>query len=833
MAVKTDADGMQKRWNDMIRKQGLLKFLMLIPLLSVCMADRCDAASNDDNVEWNGVFSCREFRTPMFPGKQESFKVALRVYKQDLTAARVRVWDGSERFADMAWVRNEGPYDIWEAQVAGTTGDFIYYYFELVDGSDRDYYNGLGMWGDPPPRGDFLINTTALGRHPLGATPVGNGAVFRVWAPNADSAAVVGDFNGWSMDAHAMRRVQGFWQVQVPSVSHGDEYKYVFSHDEETLWRTDPYARAQINSTGNSVVWKREYEWHDQDWVTPFFEDMVIYQLHVGSFSGEGDGVSNHPGRFRDAVDVHLDHLVELGINMVCILPVTEFAGALSWGYNPSFLYAPETNYGTPDDLKYLVDACHQKGIGVMLDVVYNHLGGTDLAGNLLDYDGEEIYFYPDGNGWRETPWGPRPDFGRVEVRQFLRDNIRFWLDTYHMDGFRMDGTAFINVNDDGWRLLKEIVETVDVISRKAIVVAEHLPNDPWVTRPIGEGGAGLDAQWSDIFHDNLRQAIGASAFGDPDMAAVAAGLNHFDLGSGTQVVNYIESHDEAHVHGRVSVAADGADPESEWAYGRSKAAAALVLFSAGIPMMLQGQEFLENRPFGDGTSERIQWEYCQRHGDFLLFMQDAVRLRKTQPALRSNGLQNVYHVNDGGNVLAFQRWTDEGHDLVVVVSLASNSFENYELGFPQAGVWYEILNGDAEVYGGTNQGNAGQVTASGPARHGFAQSAAIVVPRMGVLVFAREPWATADAGFLRADCNGDAAVDLSDAISVLTYLFGDGMELDCLAACNANGDLAIDLADAIYILGYLFSDGGPPPAPWPDCASFAAPLPCARRCAF
>jgi 1,4-alpha-glucan branching enzyme len=785
------------------------------------------AASNDNNVEWDGVLSRPDFRSPSSPGRNEAFTVELRVFKGDITAARVRTWDGAEHFYAMAWNRSDGAYDVWRATVAGTSASYLYYYFEIQDGTDTDYYNALGMWDGAPPRGDFLIDTTPLGKYPLGATIVPGGAVFRVWAPNAASAHVAGTFNGWNATLHALTGNQGFWSAQVPGVAASAEYKFIFGAD---TWRTDPHARRQVSSVGNSVIVNPgAYSWGDSGWVTPYFEDMVIYELHVGSFSGEGDGVVNYPGRFRDAVDKHLDHLASLGVNMIELMPLGEFAGDRSWGYNPTFQFAVESAYGRPEDLKYLVDRCHQRGIGAIIDVVYNHMGPSDLADNILEYDGQEIYFYPPGNGFRETPWGPRPDYGRVEVRDFLRDNVRLWLEEYHLDGLRVDATDFIKVNGDGWALLKDIANAADAVSPKAIVIAEQLPNDPAVTRPIAQGGAGLDAQWNDQFHDSLRAALNAAGFGDPNMSAIASGIQHFGLAG---VVNYIESHDEAAHQGRAPKAADPANPASEYALGRSKVAAALVLFSAGIPMLLQGEEFLEDRNFGDGQGDRIQWKYVTQHGDFLQFMKDAVALRRTQAALRSSSGQNVYHVNDsaGANVLAIHRHAGADDDLVIVASLANDDLAGYQLGFPLPGDWFEVLNGDAAAYGGRNHGNAGKATASGGPLHGFLQSASILIPRMGVLVFARRQVSL--HGFVRGDCNGDGIVQMADAVHALSALFRGAAIGACEAACDANADDSLDVSDPVFTLLHLFGGGPAPAAPWPDCGGSAGGLSCSSSCA-
>ena len=814
----------------MIFSRRTIKVILLLAF-SVIRPGEARAARNDDNVEWAGVYSDETFRTPRNPGPGEDFTLEVRVFRGDLTAARIRAFDGGTRRYAMSWVRNEGPFDVWRGVVEGSDSGFVYYRFELTDGSDTDHYNRLGMSGSPPEHGDFLVNTTALGAFELGATVDGAATVFRVWAPNAERVSVAGTFNNWNDTAHPLTSVRGYWQGRVNGARAGSRYKFAIRNDE-TLWRTDPRSRRQVSSVGDSIIWSSDYAWGDDGWVTPYFEDMIIYELHVGTFTGGGDGVEHHPGRFRDVVDNHLDHLVELGITAIELMPLMEFSGELSWGYNPSFQFAPESSYGSPDDLKYLVDRCHQRGIAVLLDVVYNHMGASDLAGNLLDFDGEELYFYPEGNGYRETPWGPRPDYGRAEVRQYLRDSVRMWLEEYHVDGLRIDGTDFIKVNAEGWSLLQDIAGTVDTISLKAIVIAEQLPNDPAVTVPVAAGGAGLDSQWNDLFHDNLRNALGAAAFGDPDMGALAAGMNHFAFG-GVRAVNYIESHDEVAVHGRVTRVADDGDPTSAWARGRGKLCWGLVMFTAGIPMVLQGQELLESRPFGDTRDHNIRWDRRERYADYFLACRDMTRLRGSLPALRADGRQNVFHVNDEGNVIAWQRWTSSGEDVVIIASFNNEDFPEYCLGMPRGGQWHEIFNSDSELYGGRNRGNAGRISADGGARDGLPHSACITLPRMGVLVFAREPLPPPreEPTFLRGDCNGDGVMDISDAIRQIRILFQGGAAQDCPAACDINGDSRSDISDVVYALNFLFRGRWAPPAPWPECGGALAGLECDRRC--
>jgi 1,4-alpha-glucan branching enzyme len=236
----------------------------------------------------------------------------------------------------------------------------------------------------------------------------------------------------------------GYWSTQLDAAGPGDQYKYHVTTQGGGLWKVDPYARRLTSSTGNAVIDPADFEWGARSWHSPDWDELVIYELHVGTFNRVLD---DRPGRLSGVVE-RLEELAELGVTAVELMPVTEYAGEASWGYNPVTAFAVAGDYGSPTDLKALVNEAHEHGLAVLADVVYNHLGWGDLDAGMRRFDGwyqndgDGIYFY---NDWRRsTPWGPRPDYGRPEVRQNLRDSALSWLEEYRMDGLRWDGTAFI-----------------------------------------------------------------------------------------------------------------------------------------------------------------------------------------------------------------------------------------------------------------------------------------------------------------------------------------------------------------------------------------------------
>ncbi len=278
----------------------------------------------------------------------------------------------------------------------------------------------------------------------MGAIPGSGGCDFRVWAPNADRVQVrLYPEDGTVQEHDLSLEAHGYWSGHVPRAAVGLRYKYLVTAGETVLERIDPYAAEVTNSVGEAVIVDHAmFDWQGDDFTLPPHNELVIYEMHIGSFASAGDG----PGQFSTALE-RLRHLKRLGINAVQIMPVAEFAGDLSWGYNPAHIFAVESAYGGAEGLKTFVRECHRNGIAVILDVVYNHFGPSDLDlwrfDGWSENDGGGIYFYNDGRA--STPWGnTRPDYGRGEVRQFIRDNALMWLKHYHIDGLRFDMTLFI-----------------------------------------------------------------------------------------------------------------------------------------------------------------------------------------------------------------------------------------------------------------------------------------------------------------------------------------------------------------------------------------------------
>lgn len=539
----------------------------------------------------------------------------------------------------------------------------------------------------------------------LGSLPTPEGVVFRVWAPHASAVHVAGTFNDWNGIADPLTRTGDVWEGFVAGAKAGDEYKYRITNGDNDFWRVDPHAHQVTNSVGNGVVYDHAgFDWQGDDFSPSLLNDLVVYEMHVGSFNPEGPG----PGTLADVVD-KLEHLVRLGVNALQVMPIAEFAGDYSWGYNPAHVFAVESSYGGPDAFKTLVREAHNRGIAVILDVVYNHFGPSDL--NLWQFDGWSengkggIYFY---NDWRSaTPWGDtRPDYGRGEVRSFIHDNAMSWVDNYHVDGLRFDMTPYIRsvtgFSDDipeGWSLMKWINESVKDRHPRAITIAEDLHSNAAMT---SHDGAGFSAQWDAQFVHPVRQAV---IVADDEWRSVDSVANAitYSYGDPFARVIYTESHDEvANGQARVPSEVDWGDSEGYYAQKRSTLGAGLVFTSPGIPMIFQGQEFLENGWFRDNVP--LDWEKDEQFRGIVRMYRDLVALRRNRKGV-SKGLTGgnvvVHHRDTEGRVLAFQRWMDHGagDDVVVVANLSHHQLQGYAVGMPTAGTWKLRFNSDADAY--------------------------------------------------------------------------------------------------------------------------------------
>lgn len=557
------------------------------------------------------------------------------------------------------------------------------------------------------------FSVTGLRRHEpssqpgMGSVPFTGGTTFRVWAPFANSVQIAGSFNAWSTSIDLKPEGNGNWSLDYRNAFPGNEYKYVVRNGTQTLWRIDPRAKRVTNSTGNSVIVDPSFAWTSNGYGTPNWNEMVIYEMHIGTFNDSPGGA---PGTLDSAIS-RLDYLRDMGVNAIQLMPVFEFPGDFSWGYNPSHPFAVESAYGGPAALKRFVDACHSRGIAVLMDFVHNHWGPNDLS--MWRFDGwfqndrGGIYFYNDARA--NTPWGnTRPDFGRGEVRQYIRDNVLMFLEEYRIDGLRWDSTLYTRTtewgdNPDGWSLMQYINNEIRATQPWKLTIAEDLQNNPWLTKTTGEGGAGFGSQWTPNFVHPIRDVIIPPSDSGRDMNRVVSSLTDRYNGDAFQRVVYTESHDEV-ANGKQRV------PESIWqgnagsyySRKRSTLGAALVMTAPGIPMIFQGQEILEDGWFTD--TDPVDWNKLSVYPGINLMYKDLIRLRRnlgnTTRGLMGQHI-NAFHANNTDKVVAFHRWQSggTGDDVVVVANFSNTTRLNYWVGLPRAGMWRVRFNSDWSGY--------------------------------------------------------------------------------------------------------------------------------------
>ncbi|MDX1754046.1 MAG: alpha-amylase family glycosyl hydrolase [Salinimicrobium sediminis] len=541
----------------------------------------------------------------------------------------------------------------------------------------------------------------------MGAIVENDQVTFRVWAPHADRIFVAGDFNAWAEDGLELQKEEeGYWVGVTDKAKEGEQYKYVIFNGEHKFFRNDPYATEVTNSDGNSIIRRLDFDWEGDNFELPSWNSLVIYELHVGTFNRKQ---ADQVGTFSDVIE-KLGYLKELGINCIELLPAAEFAGGISWGYNPAHPFAVEQDYGGPDGFYSLVKEAHKHGIGIIMDVVYNHFGPSDV--DLWQFDGWSengkggIYFYNDHRS--DTPWGDtRPDYGRPEVRQYLRDNALMWIEKYHCDGLRMDATSYIRYEGGGLGFDTEIIEGLilmrDINTEirnkhpKVITIAEDLKGQHLITNRIEDGGIGYGAQWDLHFVHPIREALINPEDDARDLEAIANALTYRYGEDAFSRVIYTESHDEvANGKARVPEEIHPGNAESAFAKKRSLIGLVLVMTAPGIPMIFQGQEFLEDEYFKD--HEGLDWGKFENMKGITRLAADLVKLR-TGEFGATEGLRGqeteVLHLNQETKILAYKR-TNLGENeqpVLVIINFGNKDYENYGIGIEPDTDWQLRFN--------------------------------------------------------------------------------------------------------------------------------------------
>lgn len=549
----------------------------------------------------------------------------------------------------------------------------------------------------------------------LGARVHDNGVDFKVWAPFAKDVALLQWLEFEWGETPMKSDGEGYWSIADVAVEPGRLYKYrITTASGEKLDRNDPYARQLTDSdNGSSVIVASDFDWEDTDTFTPApKEKAIIYELHVGTFNKPDASTT---GTFETIIE-KLDYLSELGVNYIELMPVTSMAMGHGWGYAPNHIFSIENAYGGRHGLLQLVKACHKRGIGVIIDVVYNHFFHES---DLWQYDGWSenerggIYFFNDERG--DTPWGGRPDYGRPEVRQFILDNVTMWLTEYKVDGLRLDSTIYmrnIDGNNDkrdldipeAWSLLGEINELAHKINPSSLMIAEDNSTNDGIVKPVNEGGMGFGAQWEVGFPHVIRDSLGITRNDtQPPLQGVEYELGHSYTGSAFDKIVFADSHDTAaNGSSRLNEAVTPGNAESLSARQRVLLASAVTLTASGVPMLLQGQEFMQDGAFNEW--QMLEWDKTEQFAGIVDAHRHMIDLRLNKHQ-NTRGLLGehtaVIHRDDTNNIIAYHRKDKGGplDDTVVIINFGGTIFDKYDLTLPSKGEWRVRFNSSWKGY--------------------------------------------------------------------------------------------------------------------------------------
>jgi 1,4-alpha-glucan branching enzyme len=680
-------------------------------------------------------------------------------FRPDASAVRLVLHDG--RRVDMTRLR---PGGLFLADVRDVDGYAIEAEFE--GGTTLRYDDPYRFW---PTLGEVDLHLLGEGRHHrlwdvLGARHREHqgvwGTSFAVWAPSARSVRVVGDFNGWDGRVHPMRSLgsSGVWELFIPGVEAGARYKYeILTADRELRLKADPVARrSDVPPATASVVPDAEpFPWSDGEWMqtraaTGWLErPLLIYELHAGSWRRRPDEA---PLTYLDLAAELPRYVRDMGFTHVELMPLAEHPFGGSWGYQVSSYYAPTARYGDPDGLRALVDALHGAGIGVIVDWVPAHFPRDDWA--LARFDGSALYEH-------EGPRGSHPDWGtlvfnlgRNEVRNFLIANALYWLEEFHIDGLRVDAVASMLYLDysrqegewtpniyggredlEAVSFLKEMNEVVYELHPGATTIAEESTAWPGVSRPTYVGGLGFGLKWNmGWMHDTLDYFAR-----DP----IHRRFHHDQLTFGLVYAfseNFVLplSHDEV-VHGKGSLL--GKMPGDRWQQlANLRALLAWMWAHPGKQLLFMGGELGQEREWSHDRS--LDWHLLSDpgHRGVQELVRALNRVYTELPAVwkqdfTSEGFRWIDASDVDSNVLSFLRLPGgEGPGVVCVANLSPVPRHGYRVGLPVGGEWLEVINTDAEEFGGSGVGNFGRIEAEESSWHGLDHSAQLNLPPLGVL---------------------------------------------------------------------------------------------------
>jgi 1,4-alpha-glucan branching enzyme len=595
-----------------------------------------------------------------------------------------------------------------------------------------------------------------------------DGVLFATWAPNAQAVSVVGDFNAWDGRSHPMTpRANGVWERFVPGVADGCRYKFELRHaaSPAPFLKTDPYGKAfELRpATAAVVVPDSAHGWSDADWLQQrrsrdwLHAPLSIYEVHAGSWQRRADGGFLN---YRELARALVAHVGALGYTHVELLPITEHPLDDSWGYQSTGYYAPSSRYGSPEDFRWLVDHCHQHGIGVILDWAPGHFPRDDYA--LAGFDGQALYEYADPRIGEHRDWGTLIfDYGRPEVRNFLLASALYWLEEFHVDGLRVDAVASMLYRDysrppgewlpnfQGGRenfeaiaFLRELNTVVHDQFPGCLVIAEESTSWPQVSRPVDTGGLGFSMKWNmGWMHDTLDYF---------KLDPVHRRYHHDKLTFG-QLYAYSEnfvlpfSHDEVvHMKGSLLTRMPG---DAWQRYANLRLLLVYLFTQPGKKLMFMGCEFGQESEWNFRTA--LPWSLLERpaHAGIRKLVADLNRLYRETPAwhrhdFEQSGFQWL-DCNDALHSCLIYMRRDGSDHAIIALNGTPVPRTDYRIGVPVGGRYLEQLNSDSAIYGGSNLGNLGGMHTEDIPAMGMPCSVRLVLPPLAGVVICPEPTAT------------------------------------------------------------------------------------------